>query len=871
MKLKLNKGLILRWIGTFVLTVKSRRLSSMLFAFLFMTVIQSVVFAEEHVDDYSWIRGTNYVPSYARNDVQIWMDYDSKIIDRELGIAARLKLNSVRIFLQYAVYKHDPKLFLERYENFLSLCKKHNIRAMVVVFDSCFGDFPVLENYQDKDWMANPGQNMIGPEHWDELEKYVQDVVGAYRNDERIVMWDVMNEPYCTKYANNEKDRKKISTFLDHFIDVVKQNDPTHPCTVGFMFSRFIPDVVDKIDILGWHNYTGDMDALRADIHYVKELGQKHGKPIHISEIARRDSNQHFSKFMPVLREEKIGWYFWELMLGKTQFSRGPNPIQGVITTDGKSFDPKEISAILDVDVEKSSTLFPKRPPVKMVLKDGIMTYKGAWTRWSGDGPRDGYLFYANDADSLAELTFTSKTEVSVAHKVGRDCGIAEVWLDGNFIKEIDTYSPTDDWYRATVLVSGLDKTDAPRTIEIKVTGRKNSKSTNSYVQIVGLDDRWSAERANLWYAKQPWLAGFNYVPSTACNTTEWWQEETFDLETIDRELGWASDLGLKTARCFTQYIVWKDDPKGFKKRFEQFLSIADKHGITIMPVLFDDCAFGTPRQLDPFLGMQREPIPGMILSSWTPSPGKKLGFDLEERPLLKRYVKDMLSSFGSDKRVVIWDLYNEPMNAVRVGTPDFLREIFLWAREAAPSQPLTISVWGDHATNPVMLGYSDVVSFHCYTNFDGLKNWIERLKKHGRPMVNTEWMARPTGSSIETDLPLFREEGVGCYMWGLVNGRTQCQFPWWNKPNDPIHEAGWFHDIFHKDGTVYRPKEIEVIKREILKAKQSRVDFTVVPEILFRDAGFASKDFPIWIDTSAEVAHAGMKSIGLNYDCYRR
>jgi hypothetical protein len=146
----------------------------------------------------------------------------------------------------------------------------------------------------------------------------------------------------------------------------------------------------------------------------------------------------------------------------------------------------------------------------------------------------------------------------------------------------------------------------------------------------------WPAERAWDWYRKQLWLVGFNFVPSTACNTTEWWQEETFDPTTIERELGWASGIGFNTTRAFLQYIVWKHDPAGFKKRFEQFLALADKHGISVMPVLFDDCAFGDPQQMDPSLGKQREPIPGMIAPSWTPSPGRKLGNDPAERPMLK-------------------------------------------------------------------------------------------------------------------------------------------------------------------------------------------------------------------------------------------
>lgn len=441
--------------------------------------------AEEKADDFSWIRGANYVPSYARNDVQTWMDYDPKVIDRELGYAARLKLNSVRVFLQYAVYKNNPKLFLERYENFLSLCKKHDIRAMIVVFDSCFGDYPDLKNYRRKNWMSNPGQNMLGGEYWPELEKYVQDVVGAYRNDKRIVMWDVMNEPMCTRHAGKAEGREKIWKFLNHFLDVVKKKDPTHPRTVGFMNSRFVARVIDKIEVIGWHNYTGDMNALRADIRRVKQLGAKHSKPVHINEIARRNTGQHFWKFMPVLRKEKIGWYFWELMLGSTQFSRGTEPIQGVIYPDGTCRDGREIAFIMDVKAEQALKLFPRRKPPEVT--DGGTIYRGFWTRWTGKGPRGGYLFYANTAGSEAERKFAG-AQIDLVHKVGPDCGIAEVILDGKTVKEIDTYCPKVDWNRATVLVSGLKGDDAAGTVKIKVTGRKNPKSRNSYVQIVGFE-----------------------------------------------------------------------------------------------------------------------------------------------------------------------------------------------------------------------------------------------------------------------------------------------------------------------------------------------------------------------------------------------
>lgn len=652
--------------------------------------------SQSPISDFRWMRGANYVPSYARNDVQTWIDYDPQVVDRELGFAEKLKLNVVRVFLQVAVYERDPERFLANFESFLSLCQKHHIQMMPVVFDSCFGEFPDLEGYREKDWMACPGQNRLGPEHWPAMEKFVRDVVGSHRDDERIVLWDVMNEPYVTSF-NSEADRKTIHTFLGQALEMVRRQQPKQPLAVGWeAYSLAVnpEQYADKVDVLAFHNYEPAMQ-LRQAIRRAQEGAQKLGKPVILNEVVGRP-RQPFADVMQIVREQQIGWCFWELMLGKTQFSREDPPYQGLIYPDGTCYDAQEVACVMDVSVEEASALFPQR--------------------------------------------------------------------------------------------------------------------------------RWSPQQAWDWYQSQPWLVGFNYVPSTACNTTEWWQAETFDPVTIDRELGWAEALGFNTTRCFIQYLVWKQDAAGFKKRLDQFLAIAHQHGITVMPVLFDDCAFGEPTQMDPYLGKQREPIPGMILPSWTPSPGRRLGFTDEERPLLEQYVRDVIGTFRDDARIIAWDLYNEPMNVAQVGTPAVLHDLFSWAQAAKPSQPLTVGIWnGDAALNQALVRRSDLISFHHYGPLDAVKSMITDVKQHGRPVICTEWMARPRGSRIESDLPMFKTEAVGCYMWGFVNGRTQAQFPWWNKPHDPVHEAGWFHDILHTDGQPYRPDDIEVIRR--LASKTSRMD----------------------------------------------
>ena len=86
-------------------------------------------------------------------------------------------------------------------------------------------------------------------------------------------------------------------------------------------------------------------------------------------------------------------------------------------------------------------------------------------------------------------------------------------------------------------------------------------------------------------------------------------------------------------------------------------------------------------------------------------------------------------------------------------------------------------------------------------------------LKKLGRPLVCTEYMARTQNSRFATHLPIFKEENVGCYNWGLVSGKTQTIFPW-GSPKGAAEPKLWFHDIFHKDGRPYDEAEVALIRK---------------------------------------------------------
>jgi len=342
-------------------------------------------------------------------------------------------------------------------------------------------------------------------------------------------------------------------------------------------------------------------------------------------------------------------------------------------------------------------------------------------------------------------------------------------------------------------------------------------------------DGPWPVEKAQAWGKEHPWLVGCNFSPSTAINQLEMWQAETFDPETIDRELGWAQALGFNSIRVYLHDIPWKQDSEAFLKRIDQFLEIADRHNIGVMFVLFD--GVWDP---DPAPGKQRDPKPGLHNSGWVQSPGRAILGDPSRHDELKDYVVGVIGRFKDDKRVQVWDLFNEPdnPNANSYGkielkdkterALDLLKKTVVWAREAKPSQPLTIGVWKDDFTNPdkltpinkFQLEQSDVISFHNYNPLDQMKRDVEALKRYNRPILCTEYMARGNGSAFDPILGYLKDENVGAYNWGFVSGKSQTIYPWdsWKKPYDGEPPL-WFHDIFRTDGTPYIAKEVDYIR----------------------------------------------------------
>ena len=349
---------------------------------------------------------------------------------------------------------------------------------------------------------------------------------------------------------------------------------------------------------------------------------------------------------------------------------------------------------------------------------------------------------------------------------------------------------------------------------------------------------RWTRERAKGWYAGLPWLVGCNFTPSYAINQLEFWQAETFDLPAIERELGWAAGLGMNAVRVYLHDLLWLDDARGLLERVDAFLATADRHGIRTMPVLFDSCWHP-----EPALGRQPQPAPGVHNSGWVQSPGERALSDPAQHARLRDYVTGVVSAFRDDPRVLAWDVWNEPDNGLEVDAckpavlsakaalvAPVLAQAFGWARDCEPTQPVTSGVWlGDWSDDDLLtpiqriqIEQSDVVSFHNYGRANGFRQRVRWLRRFGRPILCTEYMARPAGSTFEAILPIAKEQRVGAFCWGLVLGRTQTHLPW--KPARARSKAAdlWFHDVLHPDGRPHRPQEAAFLRRITGRAEVS-------------------------------------------------
>ncbi|MBR1588544.1 MAG: cellulase family glycosylhydrolase [Kiritimatiellae bacterium] len=360
----------------------------------------------------------------------------------------------------------------------------------------------------------------------------------------------------------------------------------------------------------------------------------------------------------------------------------------------------------------------------------------------------------------------------------------------------------------------------------------------------------WTKEKAWTWHCAQPWMRGCNYMPASAAGFDDMWQEHGSEarFKAMDRELALAEKTGFNVMRFLVSPGAWMAEHDGFMARFERSLALLGKHKMRAIVVLGNDCSVPKERW-KPFKSGPQDVDWGCHGGKKAPEHGSMpdaVGYtildDPELNPKFYAMCEELVAKYRSDPRIAFWNLWNEPGNNNRGRlTLPHLRKLFELCWRIDPIQPLAADVWCDRygmgfpsgenvqparadreAAQQLAGELSDIVSYHCYEPYDRQVTLIRDLRRfYGRPLVNTEWLARTSGCNVADCYPLFYVARVGAVNWGLVAGRFQAYEPregMWKE----IERGGgkrydmtkWFHDLYRPSHRPYDPREIDLIKR---------------------------------------------------------
>ena len=320
--------------------------------------------AQQWYDQRPWLLGADFLPSSAINQLEMWQKetFDTATINRELGWAQSIGMNSMRVYLHHLAWEVDPAGFKERVDQYLDIADKRNISTLFVFFDDCWnptykaGKQPEPKpGIHNSGWVRDPGDLL----HSDTtlfvtLEKYVKDVLQHFRDDERIVLWDLYNEPGNSGYGN------KSMPLLKKVFQWAREVNPSQPLSVG-VWNKELTDLgkyqLENSDVITYHNY---MDK-QTHQQWIDSL-QAFGRPLICTEYMARTRNSLFKDILPLLREENVGAYNWGLVSGKsntiyawdTPMPDGREPkvwFHDIFRKDGTPFDVAEVKLIEEVSL----------------------------------------------------------------------------------------------------------------------------------------------------------------------------------------------------------------------------------------------------------------------------------------------------------------------------------------------------------------------------------------------------------------------------------------------------------------------------------------------------------------------------------------
>lgn len=299
--------------------------------------------------NFNEVRGFNYAPSYARNPIEFWRDYNPQQIEKELEYARRLELNMARIFLSYVCFDHDQELFLSNVKHFIDTAASKGIKTMPVVFDACFCDIEPEYDIDHFMWLSNPGTINWDDDFYPEGEVYCKALLDAFGDNPNVILWDVMNEPtsniaiWLSEGEEKQEQLERVWGFVNHYMGVMKEYHPTATLTCGVADASEIVELADKVDVITFHDYSKTRNEIKDKIKFAKGIAEEKGKQLLCTEMCCTARSNPYDVAISVFEEENVGFVIWELMIGQAMWK----DIHGVVYPDGTVRDPSIAAALL--------------------------------------------------------------------------------------------------------------------------------------------------------------------------------------------------------------------------------------------------------------------------------------------------------------------------------------------------------------------------------------------------------------------------------------------------------------------------------------------------------------------------------------------
>jgi hypothetical protein len=335
----------------------------------------------KYAPDYSDVRGFNYNTISSRGYQDEWQSYNHAEVDRDMGYAQRLRLNTARVFLAYKAWQADKVKFRANIKDFVRTAYAHGVGTMFVIVDGPGGMMPDL--FQDS---AKPG-----------LREYAQDLVATVGDEPGLAFWDVANEPDFVKPPQtlpntNQAQRVAVAKFM---AQAFKEFDKHTPVTVGCLFLTCTEDTAPYVDVLSFHDYSQTRAQIQADIKRAQALSSRLKKPIMTTEMACVGRANPYDIEIEEHDKAHMGWMFWELMI-----ARAWGNVHGILYADGTIRDPSLVAAVLGFYRNRGPNVVLEETD-REGITSGILADAHKWLANANSDYFDGMVIAETEANTL--------------------------------------------------------------------------------------------------------------------------------------------------------------------------------------------------------------------------------------------------------------------------------------------------------------------------------------------------------------------------------------------------------------------------------------------------------------------------------------